>query len=660
MVLLVFAPGLLEQFEAPKAVLVRAFGFGVLAFIAATARGARGGRIQPLDLAVIAGLAVEAVTTVFSVAPRLSLFGDLEQHEGLFTSIGMAGIYAAGRFAPPDSRRTRTALTIGIAGAAVACLYAIAQAAGLDPFTWTQEALYGASGNTRPFGTLGHANLLGAVSAAALAASLPLIAWETPQTLALLLSSAALAVGTLLTLSRSAWLGALAGVLVGLVLRGRAQSAQRERSKSTRTGSGTALRFAAIATAVAVVVAVMAALGFGGLVRQRAAELLAPGSGSARSRLEIWRAALACWRARPWLGSGPDTFLLVFPRFQTSEYWRFEWGSWPAHAHSIYLHLLATRGVAGIGAAAGLAVALLATARRTWRSSPNVRIPLASLLAAVAALAVAGAFGALGLGGAALLAVTLGTVASLSNDEGGGASRASEPRARTVAWIVAGLAFAACVPNFAGSWYGGRARSEWPLVADPARAAAAGEAANHAVASDRWDDEIERVRARTFFAVARASASPLAPLVAAEASARRSIQLAPLRATNYEILGNVLMAKAVRGDSTARPAAEAAYDRCMKLAPRNAMAALEWANEELALGRVAEALAIARTMAELYPRVGLPQLMLAQASLAAGDLDVARSALQRARDGDWPASASGREWATSLLDSLGDPGSTHH
>src|SRR5206468_8822357 len=106
--LLAWLPGLLEQFETPKAAVVRVLGGGLLAAafaslvarrtVSAPAKGpvpptGDGPRWHTLDLAIAAWLAVEVAATLFSVAPAISLLGDRAPMEGLLTPIGLAGIY---------------------------------------------------------------------------------------------------------------------------------------------------------------------------------------------------------------------------------------------------------------------------------------------------------------------------------------------------------------------------------------------------------------------------------------------------------------------------------------------------------------------------------------------------------------------------------------
>jgi O-antigen ligase len=654
---LLFIPGLLESFEAPKAAIVRAFGLAALAAWLASSPERRRLRWQPLDAAVAGWLMVEILSSAFSVAPRLSLLGDTEQHEGLLTSIGLAGLYVGARWGPPDPRRLRTTLHIAVAAAAAASAYALVQALGLDPLIPTRTAVYDV-GRTflRPYGSLGHPNLLGAVTASALAASLPLILLDHRRRWPLALAAGLLGTATLLTLSRAAWLGTVAGALVAAGLwRG---TLRDDSTGGAPAPGGLPARRRAVLVAAAVTSAVvLIVLGIaGGPLKARFAELLAPGGGSGRSRLEIWKTALACWEARPWLGQGPDTFALVFPRFQTPDYWRFEWGTLPVHAHSIYLHTLATRGVLGLAAGMAWALGLLLAARRAWGTSADARRLLTPLLAALAALAVAGAFGALGLGGATLLVVASAGVATLAGKQAPAApprvTTSLDRRALLAGLLAVALTLAWAVGDLLVSRAGYVASGERRTLAEPASMRRAVAAVNRAVTIRPLDDVLAQRRAETFFFLALTGAGPAASLAEAETSARRAIELQPLRDANHQTLANVLLLRARLGDSSTLAPAEREFARCFELAPCNALSMLQLVRGELALQRPRVALPLAQRAARLYPQAGMAQAMLAQTRLALGDRAAARDALERALAGQWYGEDAGRSLTRSMLDSL--------
>lgn len=652
---LIFIPYLLEQFEAPKGAVVRVLGLGLLATILASVRGLRRMRWQPLDGAVAGWLVVEILSTMLSVAPRLSLFGDTEQHEGLLTSLGLAGLYLAARWGPASPADLRTTLRVAIAAAVGASIYALFQVAGLDLWNWTRVAAFSAGvAFIRPFGTLGHPNLLGVVTSAVLAAVIPLVADDRRWRWLYAAAAVILGIATLLTMSRAAWLGTVAGGLVAgaLLLFARATGrAVVPGASSARRRAGGLLVAALGVGVLLVLVATVAPL------RERLSESLAPTGGTGRTRIEIWKSALACWWARPWLGQGPDTIAIVFPRFQTPEYWRFEWGGSVFHAHSIYLHALATRGALGFLAGTAWALALLLAAARAWRVSTAARGLLAALLALLAALAVAGAFGAIGVSGALLLVVASAAVASL-------AAQDTSATADTVPGALGGrpLQLGIAVAVLALVWSVGdlmAARAAFRSViarADlrrPGNLEAAAVAADRSVSIKPFDDALARQRAETYVAIGMTLRVPGAALAVAEVSARQAIALAPLRAANHQTLCNVLMARALRGDTSVVPAAEAAYARGLELAPYHGRNMIQFAQEELYLRRPAAALAPARRAAALYPERAEALITLAKACLGVGDRAGARVALERASALDWPVGSDGKAQVKAMLDSIG-------
>lgn len=161
---------------------------------------------QPLAWCAAAWLLVCALSVVGSVDPWSALFGAHHSYDGLLHQVAYVALFlAATRLEPAD-------LVAPVClGAALACVYVVVQAVGLDPVDWYRTADLGQY--RRPFGTLGHANHAGAVAAMALPFALSARAWWRWPLVALL------AVALVVTLSRAAWAGALVGVGVYAWLR---------------------------------------------------------------------------------------------------------------------------------------------------------------------------------------------------------------------------------------------------------------------------------------------------------------------------------------------------------------------------------------------------------------------------------------------------------
>lgn len=649
---LFFLPGLLQQFDVPKTGWVRVWGMGALAMslIAGRAGGPR--RWHALDIAVIAWLAVEALATALSVSPRISLLGEPRQREGMLTSLALAGLYFGGRDAFARPERMRRVLAVFAALAAVACVYALFQVAGADFMQWRREAVY-AGGYVRPFATLGHPNLLGVVTAAAAAAALglALTARVAAARWAFAAAAALAALVTVLTLSRAAWLALAIALPVTALL------AVRERTGSRRDR-------------IAVAIVLIVALAAGALVTTRIAPVgeritEAGGGGSAASRIEIWKTAMAAWRERPLTGQGPDLFELVFPRLQTPDYWRHEWTGLPVHAHNIYMHTLATRGVLGALAGLGWTVALLLSA---WRARSRSGDDRAGIVAAAAgttlAIAAAGMFGAIGINGALLIVVASAALATLAEGprpepntapaaESGRrrsprpAPRRAPSRSRRTArqWFALAAGVVAAAVTFQWDFTEVRASraaaaaQEW-MTSRPDDAVAA---ARVAVALAPHDDRLWRMLAGTLLWQSVRGDAALERVRSAEESARRAVSLEPLRAENHVILARAYGAREAMGDTTARAPRRAALERALALAPHDALLLVEWADHEVLAGRGHEALVPARRAAALYPAEGMVRATLARAWLATGARDSALAELDRALAATWRSEARRRE-----------------
>lgn len=628
---LLFVPRLYESFETPKILAVRVLGLAALAGWLASAPWRR--RPSSFEWALLGWLAIEALATALSVSPRTSLLGDAYQLEGLATSAALAGLALGARAALADERAFARTGAVALAAAALACAYALFQVAGFDPLPWSRTAGYGA-GFVRPFGTLGHPNLLGVVSAAACAWAAAL--WLRRPHLRWLLGPAALlaALATLLTFSRAAWLGLAAGLAVVAAGTWLDRGARRPPLRT-------------IAAAAAVVVAVAALFWLGGwsrLFSARAAELGQAGGETGASRVEIWTSALAMWRERPVLGQGPDTFEMVFPRVQTPGYWRIEWAGVPFHAHSVYLHTLATRGLAGALAGALLAAAVALAAARAWRAGGAARERAVLLAGGIAAIAVAGLAGAIGVNGALWLLVS---AAALDTAAGTAAAGAPRPRAAIAVALATGLAAAWWCWRVLGASHD-VAYAERARAADPAGALVAAE---HALSLVPGDDRALGLLADARLALGAARRDAALVGAACEA-AEAAIAAAPARAIHWQRLGAAHGTRALGGDAAAAAAMDSSFAHAERLAPYNVLPALEHARWWIVLGEPGRAIPLAREAVRLYPRESLPRTTLASALVASGRRDEARAELEAAMRGNWRPREADRGAAADVLAKL--------
>jgi len=644
--------------------VVRVAGLGLLAFsllrwIARPRLSAPSVPATASLLAIGAWIGAAILSSLAHPPLRFRLFGEIEQREGVLTLLGLAGLHLATRRSHRTPGDVRTTLDLMIVCAALAGAYGLIQFAGHDPLSWANPARYPAGGGLmlRPWGTLGNAILLGAVSSAALAAATARLAvgradpWRHAPLIALL------AVVVTTTLSRGAWLAAAFGAGVALLGAFLSPAAPNH-----------ARRIAGCAAAAVLPAALFAALALRDPVGARLAESTHRELGSLGARIEIARGAVDLWRTHPWLGVGPDGFGAAFPLVQSAVFWRGEWLGQPVHAHSVPFQMLATLGIAGILAGTAWLLAAAAGLGHAWRRGPERRPELLAIGAALTALTVGGALNALGLGAAVCFAVLTGLV--FASDE---PSPTSSPGGRVAALagiVVAAWATVGAVGELRAHALAGEARNallESTLVSADARAPLldrASERAFHAASTAPGDDELWRLAcdaslARAEGAITRGDAVAADAALDAEHAALRAERVVPARAANVERVANALAMRArvarltaAAGATMLADAADSAYAAALRLAPTNALILQEQARSAQMLGRPDRALAAARRITALYPDEGAGHASEAAALIALGRTAEARGALRRALAGHWDESAPDRANVAMLLATL--------
>lgn len=293
----VFWIGIEEAFVVPK--LVALVVVAGLCTMQSFASGRFGGlRPHAVDMGVGAFAVLLVASTVWSVDRGQSVWGETYQRQGLVATALYVAAYAIGRVAITGGFRLLLlcrAITLG--GLPVA-VYAIAQRVGLDPL-WDEIP------NGRVFSTIGQTNSLGAYLALVVpvAVGSAVAGGRRPGWWALALIEAT---ALLLTESRGGALGVAVGLgLLGvLLLRRHDDPAGRRRVVLGMVGAAVV-----VAAAVTTVPGVSES---SERVWSRARSADEWTSGSVRNHLDLWVVAREVILDRPVLGSGPDTFPLVF------------------------------------------------------------------------------------------------------------------------------------------------------------------------------------------------------------------------------------------------------------------------------------------------------------------------------------------------------------
>ncbi len=186
-------------------------------------------------------------------------------------------------------------------------------------------------------------------------------------------------VALVMTLTRAAWLGLAAGVVVFAVAAGAAVLRRHRRELLVMTA------------ALAVVVAgLVIAFVTPQQMADRATSAVAASSGSAGQRLHIWEGTIALIGQRPILGWGLETLGVVFPYDRPGQVKHFGVGAIIIdRAHNDVLQVAVSNGIPGAAAYVAFWALVILVAVRVWRRATGAtRIIAAGWLAALAAYLV--------------------------------------------------------------------------------------------------------------------------------------------------------------------------------------------------------------------------------------------------------------------------------
>jgi len=324
-----------DQFDLPKLTFLRIITVFLLFCFAA--KSILQNRVEikrtELDYPILIFLLLIAASTVFSVHITTSLFGKYKRYEGLLTFVNYGLLFfLAAQFFTDLNKVKSIARSMVIAAGAVS-VYGLLQPYGFDLLTWASLPFE----SSRSFSTFGNPVLLGGYLVIVLPVALGLVFSEPDLKRRFLfgLPATLIFLCLMMTFSRGGWLGACL-VLVGFLVLGWKEFADKK-----------------VILTISVLILVSTVILFPFSFTRKAEvdfrERISPGisiTGSAQTRLEIWKSAAKMIRERPILGFGPDTFRLVFRKYQTLKYKRLVGESAVAdNAHNYFLQLASMTGV---------------------------------------------------------------------------------------------------------------------------------------------------------------------------------------------------------------------------------------------------------------------------------------------------------------------------
>ncbi len=328
---LAFDPGGYYIFLPVKWTLATA---GVFAGVAAVIFERRSVPRPPATLAWAALLVVLLTSTLVGVGGLTSWIGYPGRYLGLIAWVTFFGAYIFGAAVGADRERV---CTVASGASIVVSVYAIVQAFGLDPLSWSE-----AIDVTRTRSTFGNAAFLGAY----LALLVPMAARLTFERHDRVIHGSAAILGSLALLTtqtRGAWIGAVAGgAAIVLVER-------------------TRVRWRVVAVAAAGVVALATLSPYAARVRS----IADPSSQTGRGRILQWERTAKLIERRPILGWGPETYAFVFPRFIDPRFERTVGREVvPDRAHNVLLDIASGAGLAGVAAYLAVLAAIALSIKR--------------------------------------------------------------------------------------------------------------------------------------------------------------------------------------------------------------------------------------------------------------------------------------------------------
>jgi O-antigen ligase len=360
LIALIVTPGYLFYFDVTPKVAILLLGTAAALVWpgAATSRAPRS-----FSLLVAASLISLAISTALSPNPALSLVGTNWRRYGMLTqAVVLIFTWLLARNVAAAPQRARTILRAIAMSGAVTAIFGIAQYFGWDPIL--PKAAYhigqGIWTIVRPPGTLGYVSYFATWLLAVVFLSLALAAWETSTRIrrACYTTAALAAAAMLLTGTRAAMLGLVAGIAVWLASRG-------FRISRRVIGAAAVLLFASVAFYYSPP---------GWQIRSRMRWFVEDPLGGAR--VHLWRDSVSMAAGRP-LGYGPETFTATFPRFESEALARAYPEFLHESPHNIFLDASVSQGIPGLAILAAFCWIGFAAA---WRFR---KVWLAACLAAV-------------------------------------------------------------------------------------------------------------------------------------------------------------------------------------------------------------------------------------------------------------------------------------
>lgn len=341
---------------------------------------------SPLNLPAVCFVLVGALATIFSINPHLSFWGLHRYYCWGFSSVvGYVLVYfVVANNSPKDSVKKLFLFAV-LAGAIVA-FYGICQYKGVEIFSRMPKAPGG-----RIWSTLGNPNYLGAFLIMVFPLGLGMLLFTKSRLWRLVLVGVlgSFFICLLVTLSRGAWLGLAGSLLLFTVL------LRESIPKRLLRLSGLTLIFLLLMVALIFSFVKKGKSQQGLKVFRRISSIVNLADPGIVARVSSWGSSLEMVQKHPLLGTGLDTYYLVFPSYRQLSYLYSSGKDITAgYAHNEFLQAVTTTGILGLAAYLWFWFAFFYVGRKKLRSSTQQeeKIIIASILASGLALLIQNQF----------------------------------------------------------------------------------------------------------------------------------------------------------------------------------------------------------------------------------------------------------------------------
>jgi putative inorganic carbon (HCO3(-)) transporter len=311
-------------------------------------------RRTPLDFPLLAFIGSALLATVFAVNRNVAVFGTYDRWEGLLTIVTYGLVFwLAVQLLSGEADARGLTWSLLFSGYVVAAVAILQSAFGLLGGGYFVVA---GTNVIRPDSTLANPDFLGIFLAMLLPVAIAKVMSQRPALTRVLAVNVAvvLFLGLLASFTRAAWIGAVVGGLAILVLRrGRFRVWPLVISASVLVGAFAVLAVFAARPSPA-------QPGVAQALFARVVSIADPASRGQALRLSVWGDTLPLIAGRPIVGYGPDTFGLVYPKYQTTTREAVLWDK----PHQDALGVVASQGIIGLLAYIWILVAFV---RAFWK-----------------------------------------------------------------------------------------------------------------------------------------------------------------------------------------------------------------------------------------------------------------------------------------------------